>query len=240
MSLTAELQHVPLSGPLHSEQAAGGSLERGARLCCAGPNRGGDMDGSSSRFRTPEEISDAAWVESVGGTASPLLGGFALASVIVMSQSANDFRLAGAAILALTIAATAFIVALQFAQMARRAFKAREDLPISDRIVPEVQKFTEDGYAKRSVALEKARQWAQRARHTYHGGIFALLIGLALALVPRPGTGVQGILQWFAVGVGAVTCAAEILVRSKPASFRSDLQNRPAEAGSGVSPGAPS
>jgi len=183
------------------------------------------MDGSSSRFRTPEEISDAAWVESVGGTAAPLLGGFALASVVVVSQSAGDFRLPGATLLTLTIAAAAFLIAVQFANMARRSFKAREDLPISDLLGPEgkdaVQKFTEDGYAKRRVALDKATLWAQRARRTYHCGIFALLLGLALALVPKPGTGVQGILQWIAVGVAAVACAAEVLVRSKPADFES-------------------
>ena len=182
------------------------------------------MDGSSSRSRTPEEVSDAAWVESIGGVTTPLLAGFSLASVIVVSDDAKNFGLPGAAILALTVAATVFIAAVQFAQMARRSFAARADLPTSGRARDEYKnapaEFTEDGYVKRSVALGKAEMWGKRARRTYHGGIFALLIGLALALVPKPGMGIEGDLRWVAVGVAAIACVAEIGVRSKPADFK--------------------
>jgi len=181
------------------------------------------MNGSSSRFRTPEEVSDAAWVESVGGVVTPLLGGFSLASVILVGDDAQNFRWPGAAILALTVAATVFIAAVQFAQMARRSFAARADLPISGRICDEHKnappEFTKDGYDKRAVAFDKAEGWAKRARRTYHGGIYALLIGLGLALAPKSGMGIEGDLRWIAVGVVAIACLAEISIRSKPAEF---------------------
>lgn len=183
------------------------------------------MDGSSSRrFRSPEEVSDAAWVASVGGVATPLLGGFSLASVIVVSDDAGSFWLPGAAILALTVAATFFIAAVQFAQIAGRSYAARADLPISGRTRYEDKKvsgFTKDGYDKRAVAFNRAKRWDKWARRLYHGGIFAWLIALALALMPKPGAS-EPVLRWIAVGVAVTACVAETLFRSEPTDFGAD------------------
>jgi hypothetical protein len=192
------------------------------------------MDGSSSgphtaeevrdsMVRTPGEISDATWIDSVGTTASPLLAGFSLASVMVVINDPTHFRLPSATILALTVAAAVFIVALQFAQIARRSFKAREDLPTSDRLYDKdkeaASRFTTDGYDKRFVALNDATWWFKRARRAYHTGILALLLGLAFALVPEPRTGIEGGLRWWAFGIAVAAFIAEAIGRSKSTDF---------------------
>jgi hypothetical protein len=53
------------------------------------------------------------WAKSVGNVAAPLLAGFSLTSVIVVSEDAGKFRWGDAAIVSLAIAAVALIVAVQ-------------------------------------------------------------------------------------------------------------------------------
>jgi hypothetical protein len=172
--------------------------------------------------RTLEEVADAAWVESVGGVATPLLGGFSLASVIVVSDDAAMFRWPGLAILALTLAAVVLIAAVQFAQVARRCYKARADLPTSGRRRNEqsdlVPKFTEDGYDERAEALHQAQWMSKWTRRLYHWGIVALLLGLALALAPKQG-GIEGGLRWLAVATAAVVLILQVKFRTNPHRF---------------------
>ena len=58
-------------------------------------------------------------VDAISTVASPLLAGFSLASVIIVSDDARNFRWPGAAMLALTIAAIMLFGALQCGFMAR-------------------------------------------------------------------------------------------------------------------------
>jgi uncharacterized membrane protein len=55
----------------------------------------------------------AKWVDSVGVATLPVLAGFSIASVIVVSDDAANFRWSGLAILALAIAAVVLIAAIQ-------------------------------------------------------------------------------------------------------------------------------
>jgi hypothetical protein len=56
---------------------------------------------------------DLKWAESVGNVAAPLLAGFSLASVIMVSEDAGKFRWPDATILSLTVAAIALITAVE-------------------------------------------------------------------------------------------------------------------------------
>jgi len=56
------------------------------------------------------------WAESVGNVAAPLLAGFSLTSVIMISEDAGKFRWPDAAIVSLTVAAVTLIVALEFSK----------------------------------------------------------------------------------------------------------------------------
>jgi small neutral amino acid transporter SnatA (MarC family) len=68
------------------------------------------------------EARDVRWAKSVGNVAAPLLAGFSLTSVIVVSEDAGKFRWADAAIVSLAIAAVALIVAVQCSKYIHREY----------------------------------------------------------------------------------------------------------------------
>jgi hypothetical protein len=166
------------------------------------------------RRRYPEEISAAAWIDSIGGWVTPLLGGFSLASVIALSGNPGNSRWPGAAILALTIAALILILTVQAAQVARRSLTQRADLPIWGQVLywRSEPGFPEQAYRERDKALVTSKTWYKRARLWYHCGVIALLIGLALALVPNK-QGTQAAFQWIASAVAAVAVIAQVVWR---------------------------
>jgi hypothetical protein len=57
--------------------------------------------------------SDRRWAKSVGKVTVPLLAGFSFTAVIAVSEDAEKFRWADAAIISLTVAAVALIAAVQ-------------------------------------------------------------------------------------------------------------------------------
>src|SRR5215510_10466453 len=59
------------------------------------------------------------WFDSIGDIVTPLLAGFAVATLIVVSDDADKLRWPGAAILVLAIATIALIVAVQLAYHGR-------------------------------------------------------------------------------------------------------------------------
>jgi hypothetical protein len=69
------------------------------------------------------EAKDVKWAKSVGNVAAPLLAGFSLTSVIVVSEDAGKFRWADAAIVSLAIAAVALIVAVQCSKYVHREYR---------------------------------------------------------------------------------------------------------------------
>jgi hypothetical protein len=62
------------------------------------------------------------WAKSVGNIAAPLLAGFSLTSVIVISEDPTKFRWSDAAILSLAIAAVTLIFALQTSKYVRKEY----------------------------------------------------------------------------------------------------------------------
>lgn len=62
--------------------------------------------------------SERKWAESVGNVAAPLLAGFSLTSVIMVSEDAGKFRWPDAAIVCLTVAAITLIAALECSKYA--------------------------------------------------------------------------------------------------------------------------
>jgi uncharacterized protein YndB with AHSA1/START domain len=174
------------------------------------------------RQRYPGEIGAASWIDSIGGWATPLLGGFSLASVIAVSGNAGNSRWPGAAIVALTIAALILIVTVQAAQVARRALAQRADLPIWGSVhdrSPE-SGFVEEACRETDRALVAAKTWYKRARRLYHCGIIALLTGLALVLVPSKAD-TQAKLQLSASALAAFAVIAYVAWRIRQNLFPS-------------------
>jgi hypothetical protein len=149
-------------------------------------------------------------IDSVAGVASPLLAGFSLASVIVVSEDAKNFRWAGAAILALVIAAVVLIGAVQCGYNARQYLwsgaEAQEWWP-QMRGGSELETLLA---GEQSEAFRRWQAWSSWTRLTYDCGILALLAGLALVLPPQHETGIQNALRWAASGVALFACAGEV------------------------------
>lgn len=136
----------------------------------------------------PEQSAEAElrqWIRAVGDVTTPLLAGFSVASVIVVSDDAGNFRWPGATILVLAIAAITLIAAVQCAYHTRLYLST--DPPWGAR-------------------------WAKGTRIFYHGGIVALLAGLGLALAPPHGTGTEAGLRWLAMGITLFAAAGESAV----------------------------
>ena len=126
------------------------------------------------------------WINSVSTVTLPLLAGFSVTSVVVVSDDAGKFRWPGPTVFALSAAALVLIVAVQCAYHAH-VYLSKED--------PE---------------YNKGLAWAKRTRLFYDIGLFAVLVGLALVVVPRGATNSEADLQWAAAALAAVTSAVEI------------------------------
>ena len=126
-------------------------------------------------------------IESVGNVVLPLLAGFSITALVVVSDDAGNFRLPGPTILALSCAALALIVAVQCAYHARVYLSSKQ---------PD---------------YKKGIHWARRTRGFYDAGIFSLLLGVALAVFPHRDTAVQAGFRWAAFVIACVTCLGEVV-----------------------------
>jgi hypothetical protein len=115
-----------------------------------------------------DEATSDPWVDTVRNM-SVFLGGFSLASVVIITDGFEHFRWPGVAVLALTIASVVFLVAGQEGRRAHRSFG------------------------------KGSGTWRGRIWVVYHLGIVALFAGLGAALPPLGGVGTQQTLRWCAV-----------------------------------------
>lgn len=145
------------------------------------------------------------WIRSVGETAAPVLAGFSITVVIVVSDDADHFRWPGAASLLLTVAAIALIGAVQCAKYARATRWSGANRTRSSIW------WTRTWYFKLSDP-KRTKFWRQMTRGLYHLGLSALLAGLAFALAPQHAGGTQEVLRWAASGLAFAACAIETTV----------------------------
>jgi hypothetical protein len=134
----------------------------------------------------PTEERLKRWINSVGTVTLPLLAGFSITSVVVVSDDAAKFRWPGATILALALAALTLVVAVQC------AYHAHVYLSTND---PDHQ---------------KALWWAKRTRWFYDAGLVAVLAGLALVVVPHGAIGIHAGFRWAAFWLACAACVGEI------------------------------
>ena len=161
-------------------------------------------------WRKPVPLSYGQAIDSVGTVGSALLAGFSLASVIVVTSAAHEFRWPGAVLLALTTAAVVFIASVQFTYNTRQFLWSPADVrawwpEMTEGSALEGRLREEQAYSFRRWAF-----WALCTRTSHGAGVLILLAGLALALPPPPGS-TQGALRWMAFGVALAGCAGEAL-----------------------------
>jgi hypothetical protein len=162
------------------------------------------------KWRKPAPLGYANAIDSVGGVAAPLLAGFSLASVIVVSDDAANFRWPGAAMLCLAIAAVMLVGTVQCAFNARQYIWSGAEVQAWWPDMKEKSEREERLREEQDWAFRRWQAWTTWTRRTYELGILALLVALALALPPQHGMGIQGGLRWVASSVVFAACAGEV------------------------------
>jgi hypothetical protein len=173
------------------------------------------------RWSKPSPLGYSAAMDSVGTVASPLLAGFSLASVVVISEDSGNFRWPGIGILALSVAAILFLAALEASFNARRFIWSAADVAAW---WPEIKRGSTDEdnlRAQQTWAFGLWENWVRWARRMYNGGVLALFIGLSSAIPPPPGAHTEAALRWVAAGVVFMAFIAELVwmiigIRSRP------------------------
>lgn len=191
------------------------------------------LNHSGSEHRRAASESLDAWIKPVGETAAPVLAGFSVTVVIVVSDDAKNFRWPGWAILALAIAAIALIAALQSAKYAREKRwpgANRTRTPKWWKRIPYFGKYFN------LPPRERTEFWQKWTRRFYHLGLAALLAGLAFSLAP-PNNAEQESFRWAASVLSFAACAIETFVfltaggEYRPAYPQSGTPRNPPTAG---------
>lgn len=160
-------------------------------------------------WKRPGSIGDAEAIRGMGGVVSPLLAGFALATVAVLMTSAdpNKTPLAPWAVLCLAAAAVAFLYVMQYSFLAVRSGSAPSSYIDWE---PEVTLQPE---RLERLRLEQAADrrlftlFNRRAGWLYDVGLLLFLAGLALVVVPSR----WGIANVIALTVVGLAFAIEVL-----------------------------
>lgn len=173
----------------------------------AAPEQGPDPGGE---WRKPSPLGYSASIDSVGTVASPLLAGFALASVVAVSDDSGNFRWPGAGILAFSVAAILFLGALEANFNARRFIWSAADVkdwwpeieegPRMDRL-----------RAQQSEAFGRWSGWVAWTRRMYNGGVLALLAGLGSVIPPPSRIHAEVALRWGAAGLVFAAFVMEVI-----------------------------
>lgn len=162
------------------------------------------------KWRKPAPLGYANAVDSVGAVASPLLAGFSLTTVVLISDDQADFRWPGAAILALAVAAVLLLGAVECAFNARKYIWSADDVRAWWPDMEDGSNREQLLRAQQDRAFHRWQAWSLWTRRAYNVGIIALLVALGLALPPKHGTDTQSSLRWVASGVAFLSCAGEI------------------------------
>ena len=162
------------------------------------------------KWRKPAPLGYANAIDSIGTVASPLLAGFSLASVLVITVDPSKFRWSGAAILAFAIAAVVLVGAVQC------SFNARQYIWSGAEVSswwPDMKENSErEKYlrAEQDLAFRQWQAWSAWTRRAYEMGTLALLAALALALPPQHARDIQENLRWAASCLAFAACAGEV------------------------------
>ncbi|MFD8003828.1 hypothetical protein [Streptomyces mirabilis] len=141
--------------------------------------------------------------------AAPLLAGFSIATVGVVSADGDKFRWPGAVLLCLTSAAFMFVSCLQLGFHARRHLYSWADITAwwaEDEVHDRLVLLREEQHADFQLWV----RWRRRAHAAYSAGMVMLWAGVALALVPPVRSALAADqLRWAAVAVAVAGAVLE-------------------------------
>jgi len=125
------------------------------------------------------------WISSVGTVTLPLLAGFSITAVVVVSEDSTKFRWPGTTILVLAFAALVLIAAVQCAYHAH-VYLSKQDPNYNEGVT-----------------------WAKWTRWFYDAGLLTLIAGLALIVAPNGVTGTEADLRWAAAALACLAFLGE-------------------------------
>jgi hypothetical protein len=137
------------------------------------------------------------WIDSIGSVTLPLLAGFSITSVVVVSDDAENFRWPGLTIFVLAFAALVLLGAVQSAYHAR-LYLSKDD-----------------------PNYDKAGYWVCWTRTLYDIGLLALLAGLGLVVVPLHYVGREAGFRWAAVALALCAFMVEFIWKLRESWWRS-------------------
>lgn len=154
----------------------------------------------------PPLVGHPAAMDSVSGTAAPLLAGFSIALIGVVAQAPANFALPGIAMLTLAVGAVFFVVCVQSGFWARQFLASPAELQAWQFPETVEQKHTQAEYCRAYEA------WQRRTSRSYSVAILVLTLGLAVVLVPHDTEDIVSyIARWIAVAVVLVALIIEYL-----------------------------
>ncbi|MEV6378623.1 hypothetical protein AB0M31_04295 [Streptomyces sp. NPDC051773] len=161
-------------------------------------------------FRTPWDKPSppgyGAAIEAATNIAAPLLAGFSITTIGVVSADSDKFRWPSIALLLLTLAAILLVASLQLGFHARMHLYSKADLAAWWGEETDLEQLKEEQVAD----MESWRRIKGLARVAYNAGIVFLAVGISAALVPRSEEdSVNAALRWAACGLGLTAAALE-------------------------------
>jgi hypothetical protein len=164
----------------------------------------------ASGWAKPAPFGAPAAVQSLSGTAAPLLAGFCLTVLTLVLQGPDRFRYPGAMLLLLTSAIVLLLTCVQCGFWARQYYAAPDE---AASWFPDFESSAE----RRDRVQQEQRSyyasylfWANLARLTYAMGIVAVYSALAASLVPKSDSA-DSRLRTVAALVFAVAAVAEVV-----------------------------
>jgi hypothetical protein len=196
------------------------ATEKKARRC---------MTFKPPKWQKPNPLGFGAAVNSTAYVAAPLLAGFSVATIGVITTSEQSFRWPGATLVCLTVAAILLIASLQLGIVAQKYFTSGADYKAwwtEEEITRRQDEFSENQeYDFRDWLL-----WAAWATVIFYLGIAVLAAGLATLLAPL--TSENGALasgKWTGFALLVVAAVIEVVVAgvSGTETFSAVLGERP-------------
>lgn len=178
------------------------------------------MHSRSPDWRKPSPLGYGAAVDAVTNVAAPLLAGFGIATIGVVSADTGRFRWPGPLLLCLTLSALLFVSCVQCGFHARRHLYSYADIAAwwSDEEIRERRDLLRE---EQTADFESWNLWRGRAYAVYSGGMFMLWIGVALTLVPpAPGSSLDTGFRWAAAVVASGAALGEAVWSTYPQAQR--------------------
>jgi len=155
----------------------------------------------------PRPFGQPAAMDAMGTIAAPLLAGFAFTAIGLVLQVEKSLRWPDQALAVLVVAALLFITSLQASFNARRHWVPPDQWAAWLALAPHAGRRRE--MQKRWVEnLAVYRRWIGIARVTYNLAIVALLVAVAVMLMPK---GTVEVWRGVGVGLAAFGALAEIV-----------------------------